>query len=262
MTTSTRLFLALVLLIQTLRLADAQVCHPCGGAGNDALMFPHIVLEGVGKTCAAISIETAASAPLGSQACTDLQNTYFQRCCSGTQPAGSQVATGLAVGQSIPQVAYVGPNPPCNVCKDGDYPYATSMVMNFLYIGVGSCAQYYVMGKQGLISANMCAPVQFFANEPCGCGQHNPYFNPNHPLWQQAQQAPQSNGNSNGNGDGGRTDGGTGIPQIRTPITEDKDGMSLANQKGGAGGGGYRRRGLKGTTVVTLQEDVVVSDQV
>ena len=42
-------------------------------------------------------------------------------------------------------VAYVGPYKPCNICGRG-YPQKKSMVMHFLYLGVGTCPQYYVFG--------------------------------------------------------------------------------------------------------------------
>lgn len=75
-----------------------------------------------------------------------------------------------------PEVEHVGPNPPCDLCRDGDYPYETSMVLNFLYLGAGSCAQYYEYGLAGKIPQHMCDTVQYFAYEPCGCGEFNPCF--------------------------------------------------------------------------------------
>jgi hypothetical protein len=261
MTTSLpfRLFLVVVLLIQTIRPVASAVCHICGEAGNDLLAFPNVVLEGVGKTCADISIQVASAVPFGSADCASQQGLYYARCCTpGVRPAGGDIATGTAVAQQIPAVSYVGPNPVCNVCRDGDFPYATSMVINFLYIGVGTCTQYWMMGQQGLIPTHMCSPVQFFSYEPCGCGEFNPYFNANHPLNQQAQQAPATTTTAPQDG---RTDTSSGIPQIRTPVVENKTGLSVASQRGGAAGNG-NRRGLKGTKVISLIKDVSVVDDV
>lgn len=47
------------------------------------------------------------------------------------------------------------------------------MVINMLYIGSGSCVQFYEIGQDGLIEPHMCDPIQFFAYEPCGCGEFN-----------------------------------------------------------------------------------------
>jgi hypothetical protein len=73
----------------------------------------------------------------------------------------------------FPAVRHVGPHPGFNICRDGDYPSETSMVINFLYIGEGSCAQYYRYAKEGRIQRHMSDPVKFFAHEPCGCGEYN-----------------------------------------------------------------------------------------
>ena len=223
------------------------------------MMFPNVVLDGVGKTCSDISIEVAQSQPLGSAGCTTEQSNWFGRCCTGSRPSGADLAMGALKPQEIPPTpAYTGPYPPCELCITGDYPYATSMVVNFLYIGVGTCPQYWAMGKQGLIMTHMCTAVQFFAQEPCGCGEYNPYFNPNHPLAQQAQQAPVMDTSvpvvetSAPVDNGGRTDTDTsGIPTQREPsTTEDKTGMSIGGSsgRGGSGGNGVRR-GLKGSSV-------------
>jgi hypothetical protein len=99
----------------------------------------------------------------------------------------------------------------------------------------------------------MCDPVQFFSYEPCGCGQFNPYFNENHPLNSQAQQAPETN-----TGSGGSTGGSTGqAPQTqRQPSTNDKTGAKLSGNRGGSGGGQDMRRGLKGRRPKMVQHGI------
>ncbi|CAB9498483.1 expressed unknown protein [Seminavis robusta] len=286
-TSSSRLLsLALVLLVQTLTLrpVDAAICHICGDSGNDLMQYPNIVLANVGKTCNDISIDVAVANPdPNAQSCIAAQNMWRGRCCNPNQrPAGVDRANAGLPPQNIPAVPHSGPHPICNVCRDGDFPYDTSMVLNFLYMGVGTCVQYFILGKRGAIEPHMCAPVQFFSYEPCACGEHNPYFNPNHPRNQGAQQAPgNTNSNANGNAGGnanGRTNGdsngssngssgGNGVNHQKTPDSDaSKNGQKMGDSMGGAGGQshGGRRRGLKGskTRPVKVDEDVVIKIEV
>lgn len=260
-TTTTLFTLAVCLLLQVFSVDAAIPCHICGDAGNNAMKFPNIVLANVagGKTCSDISLDVAINTPLGSSQCSAAQNQW-KRCCNGLRPSGSERTTGLPADQQVPTFAKTGPNPICNICRDGDYPFVTSMVVNFLYVGEGSCAQYYMYGQQGKIQQHMCDPIKFFSYEPCGCGQFNPYFNPNHALNQQAQQAPSGNGNTN-NGNSNTNNGNSNSnannnkqpQQQRTPGNEnaDKDNLSLANSSGRGGSGGGGRRGLKGAAAPT-----------
>ena len=259
-TKTTLLSLAVLLLLQVFSVEARTPCHICGAAGNQAMKFPNVVLSNVGRTCTDISMEVAVDVNIapGSQKCTAKQNQWKGRCCSGTRPAGSNRPTGLPA-QNIPSTSYVGPHPVCNLCRDGDYPFATSMVINFLYIGEGSCAQYYKYGREGRIQAHMCDPVKYFAYEPCGCGNNNPYFNKNHPLNQQAQQAPSTNnGSSNNNNNNNNKPQQQRVPQY----TDNKDSLSLrGNGYGGsATGGGNRKRALKGSAPVAEEGAVAVID--
>ena len=235
-----------------------EPCHICGGEGNKAIKFPHVILDGVGKTCTQISLEVALNVPIDSNDCDNMMEEWGGECCSGKRPSGRDPPTGLPP-QDIPTVRYVGPHPVCKVCRDGDYPYEESMVINFLYIGSSSCAQYYVYGLEGRIEPHMCDPVQFFSYEPCGCGEFNPYFNPNHP----ANKAPPSNGGGDSSGGGS---GGDGEKKTRqTPNLDGKEDAKMSYGRGGTGGGngGMRqrnRRGLKGTTTAKMVNHDVVAE--
>ena len=75
---------------------------------------------------------------------------------------------------SPPPVTAPSPTTPvpynrCDLCYNGNYPGTTSMVINMLGIGVGSCKQYYAYGLQGNIPNHLCSALQYFAFEPCGC---------------------------------------------------------------------------------------------
>jgi len=244
-------FLLLVQLSMNNAVTAQSTCHICGTRGNQDIQFPDVVLQGVGKTCPAIALEVASSIKddPDPDACASKQKEWSALCCSGTRPNGSDRPQGLPP-QNIPSVQYVGPDPVCNLCRDGDYPYDTSMVINFLYIGEATCAQYYQYAKEGRIQKHMCDTVKFFAYEPCGCGEFNPYFNPNHPLAQTAQQAPQQNNNNGGNSSpstSGQTMGSMNVQ--RTPDADDgkSDAKMGGEGRGGSAGGG--RRFLKGSPV-------------
>jgi len=57
----------------------------------------------------------------------------------------------------------------CNMCYSGKQPLSYSMVLNFLYLGVGTCQQYWRLGLKGGIPKHMCSVVQYYAQEPCKC---------------------------------------------------------------------------------------------
>jgi hypothetical protein len=169
-------FQVLLLLLPLLYPTSAKnECHICGDAGNSGIDFPTVILKGEGRTCIDIALDIAKNyPPAGEDECITAQDNYWHKCCSGVKPDGHTPPPGLPP-QRIPPVRYVGPNDECKICWGGDYPYKTSMVINMLYIGVGSCAQYYKWGMEGRIQNEMCQSLQYFAYEPCGCGEFNPY---------------------------------------------------------------------------------------
>jgi hypothetical protein len=240
------LCLTLIVVLQLSGLAEAKVpCHICGEEGNHAISFPHVILEGVGQTCTQISVDVAVNVPIDSKDCKKKQNEWGDKCCSGERPDGSDPPTGLPQ-QDIPTVRFVGPHPVCNVCRDGDYPYEESMVINFLYIGSSSCAQYYVYGREGRIEKHMCDPVKYFSYEPCGCGEFNPYFNPDHPANRNDEndKAPEGNDPS-----GDEEEDEKKARQV--PDYDGKEGAKMAHGRGGTGRMRHRnRRGLKGAKMV------------
>lgn len=56
----------------------------------------------------------------------------------------------------------------CDICVDGRVPRLNN-VMNFLYMGPGSCMQYWIAGRRGQIPAHMCDVVKFLSRTTCGC---------------------------------------------------------------------------------------------
>jgi hypothetical protein len=48
------------------------------------------------------------------------------------------------------------------------------MVINMLYLGAGSCRQYFERGRVGTILPHLCQALQFFSYSACGCGVGDP----------------------------------------------------------------------------------------
>lgn len=153
---------------------QSSLCHICGIRGNEDLS-PYKVLSGEATNCATIAIKVAMS--ITNERDCSAQQTKYKQCCTKDHEAPSP--GGVLPPQSIPSVRYTGPYQRCNICRDKDFPSETSMVVNFLYIGPGTCVQYWKIGQAGKIPDHLCSVVQYFSYEPCGCGEHNPYFTKN-----------------------------------------------------------------------------------
>jgi len=188
--TSTKsIVLRSVLFLSLLVNNTSALCNLCERGLQD-IKWPLHVVESNGKTCAFKAIDLAKIDNPDSSQCKNDIAKFRGPCCTNDEPPQVAVAPTPAPVYS----GRIGSYNQCDLCRDGDYPYQTSMVINLLYVGVGSCAQFYDYANNGLIQNHMCQTLQFFAYEPCGCGEFNPRFNPNHPLNQQAQQAPELNG--------------------------------------------------------------------
>jgi uncharacterized low-complexity protein len=129
-----------------------QICPP-GTPVYDSPVCTHIV-------------NAAPNFKQGSEDCRSIVSMANSSGCCGNGPPDP-------CDFEPPKVDYVGPYPACDLCRDGDYPNNTSMVINVLYLGAASCAQYYKYGLQGRIPTHMCDTIQYFAYEPCGCGEFN-----------------------------------------------------------------------------------------
>lgn len=156
--------------------ADDDLCLLCKGGVYD-LKYPNTVVTSDGSTCTTVSLlELALEYTPGSTQCKQQIEAWRQICCSGSEIAEVE----YTIMDNIPDInniRMVGDYPKCNICRDGDYPSESSMVINMLYIGYGSCTQYWKVGQQGLIPTHLCDPLQYFAYESCGCGAFNTNWN-------------------------------------------------------------------------------------
>lgn len=161
----------IILLIKTA--TAKRLCHICGKEGNKDITFPTLVLSGIGKTCSQLAVEVAIRNTHNSTKCKSETEKYQKRCCRlKKEPPGHPA---IVEAPTLPVTRYVGPHKECSICRDGDYPFKTSMVVNMLYMGAASCKQYYKYGKEGRIPRHLCSAVHYFFYEPCGCGKYNPF---------------------------------------------------------------------------------------
>lgn len=151
----------ILLTLITVVLAKTNPCHICKN-GNKGLKYPMGLPRGENETCADIAIRISsfqASSPQCNEGA-----LKFKSCCDG-----SVLPTRAIRPPTPPSVKYIGPHPICHLCITGEYPQQTSMVINLLYVGSGSCKQYYIAGRQGKIIPTLCDPLRYFAQKPCGC---------------------------------------------------------------------------------------------
>lgn len=117
----------------------------------------------------------------------------------------------------------------CQLCANGQYPTKTTVAIEMLYVGKGSCVQFYLWGRNGEIPDRHCQTLQFFARDACGCTGGN------------SNQAPQQNNNNN---NGNNNSNNNNSNAQRKPAPSDSR-PRLSGNRGGAGGPTMNRR-LKG----------------
>ncbi|CAB9498495.1 expressed unknown protein [Seminavis robusta] len=172
------MFRQLIINSQALFVLAAVLCPRQVGAvcllcedGVDGLKYPFAVIKSDGTSCTKLAVSVAVDYEEGSSQCTKQIQAWREICCGDKQPIDVDITDVFDEYPDIDSIQQVGPYEKCNVCRDGDYPSTTSMVLTMLYIGSGSCAQYWKVGQQGLIPDHLCDPLQYFAYEPCGCGE-------------------------------------------------------------------------------------------
>ena len=138
----------------------ASGCMLCGGV--DALTRPHEFVNSKGKTCAELMVDMFSMKPIE---CEVFQKKFERRCCSFEKIKQIKQEPIADAVSNLDK----GPYQECQLCHNNAYPFDTSMVINMLYIGIGTCKQYWEYGQKGWIPDHLCHTLQFFAYEPCGC---------------------------------------------------------------------------------------------
>jgi hypothetical protein len=61
----------------------------------------------------------------------------------------------------------------CEVCRNMRVPRKNN-IMNFLYIGQGTCMQYWLAGQRARLQTHMCSVIQYYSFHTCGCEINEP----------------------------------------------------------------------------------------
>ena len=152
-----------VLSLALLNLSTDAQCLLCEG-GVGGLKNPSLRVDSKGKSCAAYALELY-SHESSSTECLSGISQHRYNCCVNPRPVDK-----IQEERSWPKfTGKRGPYRECKLCWNGNYPRNTGMVINMLYIGTGSCAQYYLVAEGGFIPNHLCQTLQHFAFKPCGC---------------------------------------------------------------------------------------------
>lgn len=172
--------------------ADCELCD----RGLPDLKRPYFRVDPYGTTCVLKAYNLYVEFDSKSEKCAWEQIKYREMCCGQKKPSEIEQVPTQPPGAAIPRT---GDYPVCDVCWNKVFPGNPSMVINMLNLGVGSCKQYFEVGRAGMIVPQLCDTLQSFAYGPCGC--------------EEAEKSIQSTG-------GGATSsaaGGTGTIQPRSP---------------------------------------------
>ncbi|CAB9518580.1 Hemolysin-type calcium-binding repeat (2 copies) [Seminavis robusta] len=158
--------------LATLPVTLSSICVLC----ENGVQWPFHIVDPHGTTCIDQSLQMAITLTDTSPTCHSQIQRFHRICCDSqeTPPIIAQAPTPAPT-----PIPVTGKNLPCDICWTGDYPGNTAMVINMLNIGYGSCAQFYKEGQAGNIPNELCDTLQYFAYEPCGCGEFNTNLNLN-----------------------------------------------------------------------------------
>lgn len=140
---------------------------PCNLCPGGEIRHPLHVLEN-GISCAELMVEIAN---FPNALCQKTISKYNEICCGINKPPPSPTPNSSCPNEQPPLPQKDGPHDRCNLCRSVSQPPDPSMVLNMLYIGVGTCRQYWIYGQRGLIPNYLCSTLQYFAHNPCGCNE-------------------------------------------------------------------------------------------
>lgn len=147
-----------------------DLCMLCDG-GLEGLQHPDAVIKNDGTTCTHMAMLLPMTLDAETDECLEEIETWRQTCCGDAEPEDVEVTepTAFYVPPDPDDVVKTGPHDRCNLCKNGRYPPNEGMVLHLLYLGAATCPEWWSKGLQGDVPNHMCAPLQFFAQENCGC---------------------------------------------------------------------------------------------
>ena len=144
-----------------------NICPLCGDIYSYPKRWDFVVDTNTGKNCRAVYFE-AAAVPPGHESCSEYQEKYKAVCCDDQIPDGWN---GSPTPAPEPET---GTEPECLICGTNEYPGIPNTIITARYVGTYSCGTLFHRGKNGFIPGFMCAPLQNYAYQVCGCGEHNP----------------------------------------------------------------------------------------
>jgi hypothetical protein len=132
------------------------ICFLCE-RGLQELKRPHYFIDNRGTTCTKKTMDIFTYDDSG-PACTEAILQYRETCCGDYEPIPvAQIPT--AAPASL--VEHSGPYPRCDICRNEVYPANPGMVINVLYLGEGSCDQYFIVGREGsIVPPHLCDALQ------------------------------------------------------------------------------------------------------
>lgn len=146
-----------------------SICSLCAVAGQDdlgvdGLLHPNEFIDENGNTCAQLMI-ALFQIEKDDPRCHKWYDSSHDRCC--TDPKLPPLVQKPP--PPPPQFTIDGPYNRCDLCRGGGYPTVSTMVINLLYVGPGTCPQYYEWGQRGWIQDHLCSALQHYAWDSCGC---------------------------------------------------------------------------------------------
>ena len=148
----------------------ASICPLCGDVYSYPKRWDFVVDTNTGKNCRTLYFEAAGISP-GHESCPEYQEKYKAVCCDDEIPDGWNSSPTPAPEPETPET---GTEPECLICRTNEYPGIPNTIINARYVGTYSCGTLFHRGKNGLVPGFMCAPLQDFSYEKCGCGEFNP----------------------------------------------------------------------------------------
>lgn len=154
-------------------LGSSDLCLLC----PKGVQQPFRRVGAAGTTCIQQSLNMASKLKSKSPACNSLKTEYNDICCGDGEHDNNKATSPPPIVSSFYDRP-VGVHETCDICHTGDFPGNSAMVIAMLNLGTGSCAQFYRAGNARQIPTRLCETLQYFAYEPCGCGEFNHNLDP------------------------------------------------------------------------------------
>lgn len=184
---------------------DARgLCNLCQD-GLKSLNFPHAIIKSDGTRCKDMAMMMPIYLDTESIECQEHKEAWRQICCGDDEPPPVNITEILDKFPDPDDVINTGPFAKCHLCNNQNYPGSDSMVIHLLYIGPGSCPQYWELGQKGQIPPHLCDPLQYYADDPCDCAHDHIYDDDQYDddKWDGGTGGGSGGGDSDGDGSGG-----------------------------------------------------------